>query len=149
MASKNSNISRNFIVEQPYNETDIGGTNLATATGDEGWTSLGTSQKILVRVNIVAWDAADNLTTLQLEEATDIYGTSSALITGKTITLTTANIASGDVYILEASGSDLTTNFNHVRVYAATTDNTGPDTLSVTYIKDKNSMVLSQSDAEI
>lgn len=148
MAITSGSISRNNIIEVGYEEIDIGGTDLATASGDEGWRRLGQGQEFMAYVFVNEFDASDKLDVIRLEEAKDTSGLDSQIIAGKSLTLFASGVTAGKVFILEVKASELTEDFGYVRLFASEALNTGVDEITVIYVRTKGGD-LTTADARI
>lgn len=81
------------------------------------------------------WNGADGIETLKLEQHTAATGGSTKDIADFELNKTTADTG-GNSYILECRSEDVDTEggYCYVGLYAATTDNTGVDNITVTAI---------------
>ena len=149
MAITSNRISQKNIVTQPYSRVDIGGSDLETVSGDGGWVRLTANQKFMAYVTIGAYDAADTLDTLQIEEAKNSSGLGAQVLTTKSITLLAADVVDGAVFVLECDGSELEDLYGYVRINAAESLDTGVDEVSVVYIRDKGDGELTESNARV
>ena len=149
MAINSGKIAQNNIVTLPYSKVDIGGSDLETVSGDDGWVRLSNGQNFLAYVKAGAFDAADTLDTLQIEEAKDANGLGGQLLPGKALVVLAADVVDGAVFVLECQGSDLTTDYGYVRINAAESLNTGTDEVSVIYVRDKGNVDLTTADARV
>ena len=136
-----SRLSDYIVVEFPFTETDIGATNTSGSNDALHWTSMENFDKLLCMVELGTWNAADDLDTCKLEQATSSAGA------GKKDLTTSASggnydtdypvDADGDRVFLEVSAEDLDVDggFKYVRVYCAEGGNTGVDNVSAVYVK--------------
>lgn len=133
-------ITDDTVVEIPFTETDIGGTN--TAGGDDAvhWFDLANFGSFLCMVELGTWNATDDLDTCKLEQATSSAGAGKKDLTTSSATgdydTDSPVDADGDRVFLEVQASDLDVNngFRYVRVYCAETGNTGTDNVSAVYV---------------
>ena len=149
MGITSGKISQNNIVDQPYSKVDIGGSDLETVSGNGGWVRLTNLQSFMAYVSVDSFDAADTLDTLQIEEAKDKNGLSKQVLTGKTITLLAADVDTDAKFVLECIGSELTADYGYVRVAASEASDTGPDEISVIYVRDKGNTDLTLANARV
>ena len=112
---------------------NVRNTNVQTA-----WVDMAEFDRIYaeVRCDAATWNGADGLTTLKLQQATSSAGAGVKDLTtsaagGNYNTTTDTLTASNSKAILEARAEDLdtTNSFHFVRLYAASTGNTGADNL--------------------
>lgn len=128
-------------VSIPFTETDIGGTNSAGSDDTVHWISLEEFQSFMCLVELGTWNAADDLDTCKLEQATDSSGTGKKDLTtsasGGNYDTDAPVDADGDRVILECQADDLdvTNGFKYVRVYLAEAGNTGVDNVSAVYVR--------------
>ncbi len=117
---------------------DIGGTNTATqdATYWGAWHDVAGFSKIYAKVMLGTWNAADDLDTCKLQQATSSSGTSAKDLTtsasGGDYDTDAPIDAAGNTVVLEARAEDLDVagGFHYVRVYAAETGDTGTDNIA-------------------
>ena len=134
-------LSDEMAVSFPFTESDIGGTNSAGSDDAVHWVSMAAFRNFLCLVEIGTWNAADDLDTCKLEQASDAAGTGKKDLTTSSATGnydTDAPVdADGDQVILECQADDLdvANGFTHVRVYLAETGNTGVDNASAVYVR--------------
>ena len=132
-----------MVVEFPFTESDIGGTNSAGSSDTVHWTDMRDFDALLCMVELGTWNSSDDLDTCKLEQATDSSGTGKKDLTTSSSTGdydTDAPVdADGDRVFLEVRASDLdvSNGFRYVRVYLAETGNTGVDNVSAVYVKTK------------
>jgi hypothetical protein len=130
-------------VSFPFTEADIGGTDSAGANDALHWISLEEFNSFLCLVEIGTWNAADDLDTCKLEQATSSAGAGKKDLTtsGASKNYNTDNPidADGDIVVLEVQADDLdvTNGFKFVRVFLAETGNTGVDNVSAVYVRAK------------
>lgn len=138
---KTRKLSDEIAVSFPFTETDIGGTNSAGSDDTVHWVSMAEFQTLMCVVELGTWNAADDLDTCKLQQATDSSGTGIKDLTtsasGGNYDTDTPVDADGNQVILEVSAEDLDVDngFNHVRVYLAETGNTGVDNVSAVYVR--------------
>ena len=134
-------ISDMIDVSFPFTETDIGGTNSAGSDDALHWISLEEFNSFLCLVELGTWNAADDLDTCKLEQATTSTGTGKKDLTTSGADLnydTGAPVdADGDRVILEVQADDLDVSggFKFVRVYLAEAGNTDVDNVSAVYVR--------------
>lgn len=135
-------LSEELVVEFPFTEKDIGGTNTAGSSDAVHWTDMRGFTRCLVVVELGTWNAADDLDTLKIEQAQDASGTGKKDLTtsasGGNYDTDTPLDADGDKAYMNIRAEDLDVDggFTHIRVYAAEAGNTGVDNISAVYIKD-------------
>jgi len=134
-------LSDSLSVTFPFMQTDIGGTNTSGSDDTLHWVSMEEFQSFLCLLELGTWNAADDLDTCKLEQATDSAGS------GKKDLTTSASGGNYDTdapvdaitnkVILECQADDLdvANGFTHVRVYAAEAGNTGVDNVSAVYVR--------------
>ena len=136
-------LSDKVVVEFPFTETDIGGTNSAGSDDTVHWTSMEDFDRILVMVELGTWNSSDDLDTCKLQQATSSAG---AGVKDLTTSASGGNYdtdapvdADGNQVVLEAYADQLDVDggFDHVRVYLVEDDDTGTDNVSAVYVKDK------------
>ena len=112
---------------------NVRNTNVQTA-----WVDMAEFDRIfaMVECDAATWNGADGLTTLKLQQATSSAGAGAKDLTtsGAGDNYNTTNdtlTASGSIAYLEARAEDMDTGngFHYVRLYAASTGNTGADNL--------------------
>jgi hypothetical protein len=135
-------LSDEVVVERPFTETDIGGTNTAGSDDALHWTSMVGFSRVLVAVELGTWNATDDLDTAKIQQASDSAGTGIKDLTSSSSTgnYDTDNPldADGDKLFFNVRAEDLdaANGFTHIRFYGAETGNTGVDNISCVYIKD-------------
>jgi hypothetical protein len=128
-------------VSFPFTETDIGGTDSAGANDALHWVSLEEFNSFLCLVELGTWNAADDLDTCKLEQATSSAGAGKKDLTtsgaGKNYDTGAPVDADGDIVILECQADDLdvTNGYKFVRVLLAEGGNTGVDNVSAVYVR--------------
>lgn len=134
-------LSDTMAVSFPFTEADIGGTNSAGGSDAVHWVSMVNFKSFLCLVELGTWNAADDLDTCKLEQATDSSGTGKKDLTtsasGGNYDTDAPVDADGDQVILECQADDLdvANGFTHVRVYLAEGGNTGTDNVSAVYVR--------------
>lgn len=134
-------ISHAMAVDFPFTEADIGGTNTAGSDDSLHWVSMEDYEHFLCKVELGTWNAADDLDTCKLEQATSSAGAGKKDLTTSSATgnydTDTPIDADGNWVILECHASDLdvANGFKYVRVYCAETGNTGTDNVSAVYVR--------------
>lgn len=134
-------LSDEMAVSFPFTETDIGGTNSAGGDDTLHWVSLENFRSFMCLVELGTWNAADDLDTCKLEQATSATGTGKKDLTtsasGGNYDTDAPVDADGDQVILECQADDLDVDngFCFVRVYLAETGNTGTDNVSAVYVR--------------
>ncbi len=134
-------LSQKLRIDLPFTETDIGGTNSAGSDDTVHWVSMEDYENFLCYVELGTWNAADDLDTCKLEQATDSSGSDKKDLTtsasGGDYDTDYPIDADGNKVILECHASDLdvANGFTHVRVYLAETGNTGTDNVSAVYLR--------------
>ena len=112
---------------------NVRNTNVQTA-----WVSMAEWDRVyaMVECDAATWNGSDGVTTLKLQQATSSAGAGVKDITtsgaGLNYNTTTDTLtASGSIAILECRAEDMdqNNNFLYVRLYAASTGNTGADQL--------------------
>jgi hypothetical protein len=114
---------------------DIGGTDTATMdpAGWGAWHDVADFERIYAKVRLGTWNAADDLDTCKLEQATSAAGAGAKDLTtsGAGLDYDTNNPvdATGDTVVLEANADqlDVDNGYRFVRVLCAETGNTGQD----------------------
>ncbi len=133
-------ITNDTVVEMPFTETDIGGTNSAGGDDAAHWFDMANFGSFLCMVELGTWNSTDDLDTCKLEQATSSAGAGKKDLTTSSATGdydTDAPVdADGDRVFLEVQASDLDVNngYRYVRVYLAETGNTGVDNVSAVYV---------------
>jgi hypothetical protein len=133
-------ITNDTVVELPFTEADIGGTNSAGSNDALHWFDMRDFAELLCMVELGTWNAADDLDTCKLEQATSSAGAGKKDLTTSSATGdydTDAPVdADGDRVFLEVRASDLDVDngYRYVRVYLAETGNTGVDNVSAVYV---------------
>lgn len=134
-------LSEELVVELPFTEADIGGTNTAGGDNTVHWTDMRGYDRCMVVVELGTFNATDELDTLKIEQAQDADGTGKKDLTtsasGGDYDTDSKLGSDGDkAYIdVRAEDLDVTNGFTHIRVYAEEDDNTGVDNISAVYIK--------------
>ncbi len=134
-------LSELMVVSIPFTETDIGGTNSAASDDAVHWVSMAEFDRFLCLVEVGTWNAADDLDTCKLEQATSSAGAGKKDLTtsasGGNYDTDNPVDADGDNVLLECRAEDLDVSggFTHVRVYLAETGNTGVDNVSAVYVR--------------
>lgn len=122
-----------------FETQDIGGTDFWTVGlgATAGWVLLENYQSFCAFVELYTWNAADQLDSMYLEQATTaIGGGIKALTNAKNLNQVAAN-TTGETFSLECKGEDLDVDggFCYVRCYLAEGGNTGEDSVGLTYIR--------------
>lgn len=136
-------ITDDQVIEFPFTETDIGGTNSAGSSDAVHWFDMRDFDEFCAMVELGTWNATDDLDTCKLEQATSSAGAGKKDLTTSSATgdydTDTPVDADGDRVFLEVKASDLdvANNFRYVRVYLAETGNTGVDNVSAVYVARK------------
>lgn len=134
-------LSDEMAVSFPFTEADIGGTNSAGSDDTLHWVSLENFRSFMCLVELGTWNAADDLDTCKLEQATSAAGAGKKDLTtsasGGNYDTDAPVDADGDQVILECQADDLDVDngFCYVRVYLAETGNTGTDNVSAVYVR--------------
>jgi hypothetical protein len=135
-------ISSTHHIDQ-FGTEDIGGTDFWTvgAGATAGWVSMEEYDAFLAHVWLGpnAWNAADQVDELFLQQATDAVGTGAkALTVAKNLNQAAVNTLF-ESFTLECRGDELDVDggFTFVRCYVAEAGNTGQDDCTVTYIRTK------------
>ncbi len=134
---------------------DIGGTDTATmdATYWGGWQDIKGFDRIYAKVRLGTWNAADDLDTCKLQQATTSVGGSAKDLTTSSATgnydTDTPIDAAGNTVVLEARAEDLDVDnaFRYVRVYCAETGNTGTDNIEGVLVLDRPNDAYAQREA--
>ncbi|MBI3936777.1 MAG: hypothetical protein HY323_07350 [Betaproteobacteria bacterium] len=148
-------LSECLAVSLPFTETDIGGTNTAGSDDTVHWTSMVGVERALVYVELGTWDAADDLDTANIEQATSSAGAGKKDLTTSSATgdydTDTPIDADGDFIVFDIRPEDLdvANNFTHIRFYGAETGNTSADNISCVYVKMMSLMKPEQSGAAV
>lgn len=135
-------LSEELAISLPFTETDIGGTNTAGGNDALHWASMIGFQRALVYVELGTWNAADDLDTAKIEQASDASGTGKKDLTTSGTTgdydTDTPIDADGDFIIFDfrAEDLDVANGFTHFRFYGAEAGNTGVDNISCVYIRE-------------
>lgn len=138
--SNSSGVFDRTIVQFPFTETDIGGTNSAGSSDAVHWFDMSQVEEFGCLVELGTWNATDDLDTCKLEQATSSTGTGKKDLTtsGASLNYDTGNPvdADGNKVFLSCRSEDLdvANGYRYVRVYLAETGNTGVDNVSAVYV---------------
>ena len=116
---------------------DIGGTDIHNGVAAANWINMALCDRILFVVEVgPTWNAADQLDTLHVNQASSATGTGTkACVPARNIDQTAANTA-GERFRLEVLAADCDTEngFHWVRLECAEAGNTGTDEVRATAI---------------
>lgn len=127
----------------PLPTVDIGGSNTADqdATYWAAWQDMRDYEQVYAKVRLGTWNAADDLDTCKLQQATSAAGADAKDLTtsasGGDYDTDNPIDATGNTVVLEARKADLDVagGFRYVRVYCAETGNTGTDNIDGVLIR--------------